>query len=49
MSDFESSGASPQLAARADQPVRDFGLGSAFALAFSDISPIVGIYSGVFN
>ncbi len=29
----------------ADQPMRDFGLWSAFALAFSDISPIVGIYS----
>ena len=26
-------------------PVRDFNLWSAFALAFSDISPIVGIYS----
>lgn len=26
-------------------PVRDFTLGSAFALAFSDVSPIVGIYS----
>lgn len=26
-------------------PVRDFGLWSAFSLAFSDISPIVGIYS----
>ncbi len=45
MSDFELNVASSQLAARADQPVRDFGLGSAFALAFSDISPIVGIYS----
>ena len=28
-----------------DQPMRDFSLWSAFALAFSDISPIVGIYS----
>jgi len=28
-----------------DQPMRDFTLWSAFALAFSDISPIVGIYS----
>src|SRR6266699_4219452 len=26
-------------------PVRDFTLRSAFALAFSDVSPIVGIYS----
>ncbi|MEI7779456.1 MAG: APC family permease [Actinomycetes bacterium] len=26
-------------------PVRDFNLRSAFALAFSDVSPIVGIYS----
>jgi len=26
-------------------PVRDFSLWSAFALAFSDVSPIVGIYS----
>jgi len=28
-----------------DEPMRDFSLWSAFALAFSDISPIVGIYS----
>jgi amino acid transporter len=27
------------------EPVRDFTLRSAFALAFSDVSPIVGIYS----
>lgn len=29
----------------ATAPVRDFTLRSAFALAFSDVSPIVGIYS----
>lgn len=29
-------------------PVRDFNLRSAFALAFSDVSPIVGIYSVFF-
>jgi amino acid transporter len=29
----------------APSPVRDFSLRSAFALAFSDVSPIVGIYS----
>src|ERR1700684_2379918 len=29
-------------------PVRDFTLRSAFALAFSDVSPIVGIYSVFF-
>ncbi len=29
-------------------PVRDFNLWSAFALAFSDVSPIVGIYSVFF-
>ena len=29
----------------AKAPVRDFTLRSAFALAFSDVSPIVGIYS----
>lgn len=28
-----------------DEPVRDFSLWSAFALAFSDLSPIVGVYS----
>ncbi len=33
------------LSAAPDQPMRDFSLWSAFALAFSDISPIVGIYS----
>ena len=27
------------------KPIRDFTLRSAFALAFSDVSPIVGIYS----
>jgi len=32
-------------AAGSAQPVRDFTLRSAFALAFSDVSPIVGIYS----
>jgi amino acid transporter len=34
-----------QSATPLDQPMRDFSLFSAFALAFSDISPIVGIYS----
>lgn len=45
MSDVKLSDSSPQAVASLDQPVRDFGLWSAFALAFSDISPIVGIYS----
>ena len=38
----------PEQATVADlshTPVRDFTLRSAFALAFSDVSPIVGIYS----
>src|SRR5258708_36251758 len=38
----------PEQAVAADlshTPVRDFTLRSAFALAFSDVSPIVGIYS----
>jgi amino acid transporter len=34
-----------EAATPSDQPMRDFSLFSAFALAFSDISPIVGIYS----
>jgi amino acid transporter len=43
MSELKNTTAPP--VAGHDQPVRDFGFGSAFALAFSDISPIVGIYS----
>src|SRR5258708_38994430 len=41
----------PEQAVAADlshTPVRDFTLRSAFALAFSDVSPIVGIYSVFF-
>ncbi|MGH3275831.1 MAG: APC family permease [Streptosporangiaceae bacterium] len=38
---LNGSATSPQ----APTPVRDFTLRSAFALAFSDVSPIVGIYS----
>jgi amino acid transporter len=41
----------PDQAAATDlshTPVRDFTLRSAFALAFSDVSPIVGIYSVFF-
>lgn len=35
----------PTITSESSQPVRDFTLRSAFALAFSDVSPIVGIYS----
>lgn len=45
MSNITMSAAPPRGNVPGDQPVRDFSLGSAFALAFSDISPIVGIYS----
>jgi amino acid transporter len=44
MSDVKVDGL-PQTVTSHDQPVREFGLWSAFALAFSDVSPIVGIYS----
>ena len=37
-----------QVADLSHTPVRDFTLRSAFALAFSDVSPIVGIYSVFF-
>jgi amino acid transporter len=37
--------ARPAIIAALDQPIRDFGLWSAFALAFSSVSPVVGIYS----
>jgi amino acid transporter len=44
----ETTRSTPPDATSADlssTPVRDFNLRSAFALAFSDVSPIVGIYS----
>src|SRR5690348_13769651 len=49
MSEMASAGvpesATTTTAEGGGQPVRDFNLRSAFALAFSDVSPIVGIYS----
>ena len=45
MSDVKIDKMLPQTVTSEDQPVREFGLWSAFALAFSNISPIVGIYS----
>src|ERR1700758_3075995 len=45
MSDVKIDGMLPKTVTSQDQPVREFGLWSAFALAFSNISPIVGIYS----
>ena len=44
MSDSEMNESGLLVPAK-DEPMRDFSLWSAFALAFSDISPIVGIYS----
>ena len=44
MSDIDINGSGLSVPGTA-QPMRDFSLWSAFALAFSDISPIVGIYS----
>lgn len=45
MSDYKINDNPQQSIATQAQPVRDFGLWSAFALAFSNVSPIVGIYS----
>jgi amino acid transporter len=46
MSETASTGLpEPALSDLGARPVRDFTLRSAFALAFSDVSPIVGIYS----
>jgi amino acid transporter len=46
MSEMASTGLpEPAITDQAVRPVRDFNLRSAFALAFSDVSPIVGIYS----
>jgi amino acid transporter len=46
MSEMASTGLPEQATTdQGAQPVRDFTLRSAFALAFSDVSPIVGIYS----
>jgi amino acid transporter len=46
MSEMASTGLpEPATTDQGAQPVRDFTLRSAFALAFSDVSPIVGIYS----
>lgn len=40
-----SGGPGPANTDQSATPARDFTLRSAFALSFSDISPIVGIYS----
>jgi amino acid transporter len=46
MSEMASPGRpAPATITETAEPVRDFTLRSAFALAFSDVSPIVGIYS----
>jgi amino acid transporter len=46
MSETASTGLpEPAIDDQGAAPVRDFTLRSAFALAFSDVSPIVGIYS----
>jgi len=46
MSETASTGLpEPAITEQDRQPLRDFTLRSAFALAFSDVSPIVGIYS----
>lgn len=45
MPETARSGPGPAHADRSAIPARDFTLRSAFALSFSDISPIVGIYS----
>ena len=45
MTDTSSKAEGVFVANPNEAPVRDFNLRSAFALAFSDVSPIVGIYS----